>query len=219
MKTEQDKPAEKQPTDDIWEFIAYYRKKTINETVEKLAFERLVRMTPERRQEVYNWLMDNHHKNFGLDIQAINDAMTHIRGYETAFVPARMVTCECCGLEYQHKDHVSADDKLQRGIFDTCPRCAYDPEKTLRAQKFFAKNAKEPEGYTAELQTHRDNWIAMGQQWRYNREDQLLIERIRAEGTEEEKEILSKIEVERLEKIKAQYAERFPSMANILGVG
>jgi hypothetical protein len=197
--------------DDVWDIITHYRARkgkgetVINHAVEDRVFKRLANIPPETRGKVIDWLLENRPRNFGLDLMAIDEAVTHVRGYETAYVPAKKVTCECCGLEYQYREQSSDEDKLNRSIFERCPRCMYRAANTIRAQEYRARNGKEEPGYADSLKKYRNSWISNGQEWWYNREDELLIEKIRASGTEEEREAMRVALAAEFEKIKAQY--------------
>jgi ssDNA-binding Zn-finger/Zn-ribbon topoisomerase 1 len=195
---------------DVWDIITHYRMRkgheaVVNHAVEARVFKRLANIPPETRGKVIDWLLENRPRNFGLDLIAINEAVTHTRGYETAYVPAKKVTCECCGLEYQYRKKSNDEDKLHRSIFDRCPRCRYRAANTIQAQEYRAKNGKEEPGYIKHLEDYRADWIARGREWWYNREDELLIEKIQASGTEEEKEAMRIALAAEFEKMKARY--------------
>ncbi|GHV91629.1 hypothetical protein AGMMS50268_21320 [Spirochaetia bacterium] len=192
---------------DIWEIIDYYRvrkagKSVINHTVEDRVFKRLANIPREKRERLIDWLLENRKKNFGLDLMAIEDAVLHDRGYDTPYIVAQDVICECCGTKYQYKVTATSEDHLHRNIFKKCPRCGYCAEDTFHAQSYFVKYGKKNKEYEDALIKHRKKWISGGRKWWYNREDALLIERIQTSGTDDERKILDEIMVQRLEEFK-----------------
>jgi hypothetical protein len=163
---------------DVRDIIDHYRTRKrgeviINHSVEDRVFKRLANIPPETRTRVIDWLMENHPRNFGLDLMAINEAVTQIRGYTTPYVPAQKVTCGCCGLGYQYKLSATDDDKLNRGIFDRCPRCGHKHEDTLAAEQYAQKAGGYSDLYKAELKARLENWLAGGQKWHYDRDEEL----------------------------------------------
>jgi hypothetical protein len=200
---------------DVLDIIEFYRVRkagtaVINRTVEERIFKRLAGIEGERRARVIDWLLENRPKNHGLDLPAVDEAVARVRGYETAFVPARKVTCECCGIEYQYKRYANEGDQLHRAIFDRCPRCGYDAGETIHAQEYRARLGREEEGHAERVEKHRDRWVRGGREWRYNRDDELLREQIMTSGTEEEKRVLEELEEERIAQIIRKGAVQYP---------
>jgi hypothetical protein len=204
---------------DAWDIISHYRirkgrEEVINHAVEDRVFKRLANIPPEQRSKVIDWLLENRPKNFGLDLMAINEAVTQTRGYDTPYKPAYKITCDCCGLEYQYREDSGDEDKLHRNIFDRCPRCGYKGADTIQALNYVTKRGKPEPGYAEYLKKHQDNWIARGKEWWYNREDELLRERIMASGTEEEKKELENLDRARIGRLVQKKSKEIPSLKN-----
>jgi hypothetical protein len=184
---------------DVWDIISHYRarkgrEEVINHVVEERVFKRLANIPPEQRSQVIDWLLENHPKNFGLDLIAINNAVAHAKGYTTQYIVALKVRCECCGLEYQYKEYVTDEENILKNIFDRCPQCGFRYKNTLDDKDYIRRTGKTSETYLRELDVCKKNWIARGKKWQYNRDEDIRWMRAHKEKNTEYSRIIAAID-------------------------
>jgi signal recognition particle subunit SEC65 len=89
----------------------------------------------EDRAHVCEVIREDNAPNFKVGVKAIADACRKLgvpfHKESDYYVPAVDWTCDACGLGFKYAHIVSYEDKHDRGIFDSCPRCGLPVEKTI----------------------------------------------------------------------------------------
>lgn len=92
----------------------------------------------EDRAHVCEIIREDNAPNFKVGIKAIADACKKLgvpfHKESDYYVPAIDWTCDACGLNFRYAQIVSYEDKHDKGIFDSCPRCGFPPYDTIHAQ-------------------------------------------------------------------------------------
>jgi hypothetical protein len=92
----------------------------------------------EDRPRICEIIREDNAPNFKVGIKAIADACrklgTPFHKSTDLYVPAVDWTCDACGLSFKYAQTASYDDKHDRGIFDYCPRCGFQPCDTIQGQ-------------------------------------------------------------------------------------
>ena len=96
--------------------------------------ERALRHVPQEHLDaVFNRLTDKVSAAFVVSKVEIYDACEYLgvttpRDYQ---IVAKQWICDCCGAGFTYAQAVTDDDRIDKGIHDTCPRCGFQPAWTL----------------------------------------------------------------------------------------
>lgn len=138
--------------DDVNEMLAYYNKSKPDIALSKKAYAILGRFPKEARAKAIDWLYEHKERKFGVDVISFREALRETGTSVSEYVPAEDWTCDACGLTFKFFDQPTEEDKLEKGIFDFCPRCGFQPCWTREVEAHRKSNGLpfgwEPEWYT-----------------------------------------------------------------------
>jgi hypothetical protein len=91
--------------------------------------EFLERIDGSAIEAIFDRLIEDCSPRFSIGVKEIVDACNVLGiGYRrTHYVPARDWECHCCGHTFKYAQAVTEDDKIDKGIYDYCPKCGAQP--------------------------------------------------------------------------------------------
>jgi hypothetical protein len=100
---------------------------------------KLVDSIPESAKEtILDHLVENQKANYKISVAEIVESCRTlgVSYSETKFIPAESWMCDACGHQFKYTVVSSDDDKLDRGLFDACPMCGFQPIWTKQREVY-----------------------------------------------------------------------------------
>jgi hypothetical protein len=124
--------------DSVFDLLKYYSPGQPDPILMRKANAMLGRSTPEAKAAAIDWIIEHIPRQDGkyrhdLSVTDIKTALQEVGQPVDDYVPAEEWACDLCGLKFQYAQVVSYADKHDKGIFDYCPRCGFQPCDTLQA--------------------------------------------------------------------------------------
>lgn len=125
--------------DPIMDLLRYYTTGQVDPILLRKANAILGRCSAEIRNKAIDWITDNIPRQDGkyrheLSVTDMRQALKEIGEQASEYIPAEQWTCDACGLQFQYAQVVDYADKHDKGIFDYCPRCGFQPCDTIQAR-------------------------------------------------------------------------------------
>ena len=129
--------------DDI---MAYFAQGKYVQAVQDRMHALITSIGEVERDSVLEHLIETQKASFKVGVSDIVESCRALGvGFRAArFVPAEMWTCDACSHDFKFTLAPSDDDKIDRGMYDYCPMCGFQPGWTKLADKYRAMGIATP---------------------------------------------------------------------------
>lgn len=147
------------PSEMVTRLMGYYKTNYSPERIDQLN-RFCANISLDGIEIVFNRIIENRDGSSAIGVSDIKEACLAAGvGFSvTHFIDAQQVTCDACGHEFKYAPCTSDDDKIDKGIFDVCPMCGFQPAWTLCRNDYIKQGQSEPEWYTRLIEQCSGNW-------------------------------------------------------------
>lgn len=144
-------------TECVDKISGYFTGKTSQAVTDKM-LSILSRLQDDQRETVYERMVEDNSPRFRVGVKEIIEACRALGiGYKKSFyTPTQEWTCEACGAVFTYVMVTSDEEKVEKHLFDKCPRCDFQPCWTIAARMYGNMEAPSYKRLLAE----RRHWVS-----------------------------------------------------------